>query len=1271
LRRWITSGCAGLLIAAAMLVGGGGVSQAAACTLSPVLLDTTINQGLQSYSQLVRGKETLVRFYFGLPSCATAGNAIQVNAAQLTVRNQSAGGAVLVSNAATLAPIGSTTPPLITSTAKQIDATSDPKWVVSLVGPTTSSFNASFEATLRYQTKTCATCALSTEVSSPPFSVAPGTRSTLITKTVAARTNALRLLVVPMLTPPGVLADADRQNLQNALTVLSRGGPFSDAGGRLGDLGGGASNAGIRYTINAGFIDLTPLLSGGQFCGSNSNFGAIDASLASILQSFNSLNPTSPADKVVGVVPGSLAVPSAANPACFEGESSPGGIDSWVRLGNLTGAVFMQELAHNWGIEPFARSNGAYHSIYTTAHAAAGDPGKTYNVLERAYVRSDGSSATVNVDRTALISNINNGVTNSAVLLENADWNDAFCFLGGPVPTLAGSACTGTRTVSGTAVGVAASAPGPAMQITAHTNGTVTGTAVVSSFVDNQLLTGQDPSSNYHIVGRNSSNGITIDFRAPASPLEGHTHIGVEVDEGTVLISSTVSRPAGTTKMELWKGAPGAAGSVKLATSADDGHPPAIQSSDATSNALSIAPGGSRPAGGGSFSTDPIPPKVDIFLLQDETSSFGGQIAAMQALTGASGSLITELNGTGSNYATGVAGFRDFARDGWGGPGDWVYHRYANIQAGGAGFTAGTPSLSAAGGNDLPEGYLEALHYLATPGHAAIDSDGNSETSADDTPTGQQPTWRSGAKRVVLLATDDACHVTGDAGGWPGDSGTTSADTTAGILRDANITVVGLTPQGAGDGEIQCVKTLAAQSATGGTVQKTSANAAELRAAIMAGLGNLPVTVALSATCDKTGFTLAVDPASQSVTSGDLAHFSVTMSVAANVTPGLYSVSCPISRTVDGVVGTPIAANFTIAVTNLEGDHTVVTWTASDDSSGPLHGDVAMKCGELFHILAANVASDAQGRFTYDTPVGCPGGTIYVSVNDGWNLTPPQQVDPVDVNNTAEPPVVEISSPTTSSRVLQFSDIALAGGGKFSDGTPITGSALVWKLDGAVVGSGETVDVPPPSGGWPLIPAAHTVRLEGPSGAFADTQITILGDADNDGVATPEEPGLNACRPGGAVTNPDNYPYNATEDNDGDGIPNASDAAPCTRENDFEASTLMVPTRFNVNAPSSLTFNGIFNPFFDMTAIPQSKVRITKVGGIAVSGSQWNATGWAVSRRFDGTIAVAAFSGSALASFLNAHPTMIGHSVLVTVAGTTSDGSKSFHADGQTSVYKG
>src|SRR3712207_7742081 len=61
-------------------------SAAAACTLRPVIRDYTVSQGLSSYVDLARGKDTLVRFYLSMPSCASAGAAIQLVSATLDVK---------------------------------------------------------------------------------------------------------------------------------------------------------------------------------------------------------------------------------------------------------------------------------------------------------------------------------------------------------------------------------------------------------------------------------------------------------------------------------------------------------------------------------------------------------------------------------------------------------------------------------------------------------------------------------------------------------------------------------------------------------------------------------------------------------------------------------------------------------------------------------------------------------------------------------------------------------------------------------------------------------------------------------------------------------------------------------------------------------------------------------------------------------------------------------------------------------------------------------
>ncbi len=253
--------------------------------------------------------------------------------------------------------------------------------------------------------------------------------------------------------------------------------------------------------------------------------------------------------------------------------------------------------------------------------------------------------------------------------------------------------------------------------------------------------------------------------------------------------------------------------------------------------------------------TPEIPPVVDICLVEDETGSFFDDIANLQALAP---TLVAALDGSGSDYATCVIGFRDFARNGWGSSGDHVYRRYTDVAVGGGSLSTGVTQLSANGGNDGPEAQLEALHYLATPGHAAIDSNGDGDVvDPEDTAAGLQPSWRSSAQRVVLLATDASCHSTGDAGGWPGDGGTTSAAGTGALLAAAGVHVIGLTP--GGSGAIPCVDSLAYQ--TGGSVQSTTSSGSDVVDAILAGLEELTTDVWWHVDYCDPGLDVSLEPA--------------------------------------------------------------------------------------------------------------------------------------------------------------------------------------------------------------------------------------------------------------------------------------------------------------------------------------------------------------------------------------------------------------------------
>jgi hypothetical protein len=286
-----------------------------------------------------------------------------------------------------------------------------------------------------------------------------------------------------------------------------------------------------------------------------------------------------------------------------------------------------------------------------------------------------------------------------------------------------------------------------------------------------------------------------------------------------------------------------------------------------------------------------FPPVFDLCLVQDETGSFNEDLPVMAAQIPG---LIAALDASGSDYATCVVGFRDFAQNGWGLAGDHVYARYADVTAAGGGFSAGVPLLTAplGAGADDPEAQLEALHYLADPAHAAINSNGDVDPplEAIDTPTGQQPTWRSASQRIVLLATDNVCHVTGDAGGWPGDAGTTSAAVTGGILASAgvDITVIGLTP--GGPGTLACVDTLAA--ATGGSVQAIGASSETIADAILDALAEIEVTVSMESDCStETGgvITTTFSPVSQTGSGSEDLVFTEEIEVAADAPGGTYT----------------------------------------------------------------------------------------------------------------------------------------------------------------------------------------------------------------------------------------------------------------------------------------------------------------------------------------------------------------------------------------------
>ena len=519
---------AALLLTAAVLGGLGPAATGApavACAIDPQLNQVTISQGMP-YARLARGKETLVRLYFSLPTtlpnCAKSGStitgAIRINAATLTAKNAATGPA-LQSPAIAAQPeaVGAqitNTAPTSRAPAVPVNAPSDPKFAVpgSVLAqlPATTEGRIGFDITVRYQSK--GNDGTFTVERSRTFSsfTPPGGVSTPISKTVEQQTRTLRVLVVPM----GGQLTADASSAVAAgMTNVSRAYPLPDGTNgtattsRTADL---TSTAGVlRYTIDSGVVDLTGLTgTDGLFCGLPSNFTTIQLRLMAFRNAWNGVvnGVDSPqeqdADKVVGVVP---ATASTADPArgCLNGYAMTNSNEAWIRaLPDSTGALFGMELCHTFGC---VADSGTFHSVYTNADTT--DPDRAYNVISRSFLQDD---------HTVMKSV--NPWTNDNTVMEPPHFSYLLCGLGGANTGLCPAA-----PFTGTLTGVAS---GPTVVVYGTTDGTVAGTDASSMLSNGAPETVPDPNSRYTLVqvrtsGGEVSAGVPVQFQQSA-----HIHDG-------------------------------------------------------------------------------------------------------------------------------------------------------------------------------------------------------------------------------------------------------------------------------------------------------------------------------------------------------------------------------------------------------------------------------------------------------------------------------------------------------------------------------------------------------------------------------------------------------------------------------------------------------------------------------------------------------------------------------------------------------------------------
>jgi hypothetical protein len=459
----------------AALIGGVSRAWAATCTdaqLAPRIAELMPSQGAPGYARLARGKDTIVRAYLtdrNSTSCTpTSKQTITPTSATLTVDNGD-GSPVVISNYDRL-----DNPPTKLPATRQIYSVADPIFVVPAqeLAPTLNpaSFSISFTLRVKY-----------TRTGSATEFTTTGTETNATTSpTVDQRTNAIRVLIVPMGDPNGASpqwSSAAETTLQNILTDTVRALPLPS--GATPQLAFPPPTSGARYRVSGDLLDVKSLgllkTSGTEtkFCANASTWktvqpGATGAyagktlkgELQERLDNYNLYN-TPPADLALGVVDGAIAWKTTQGLVCDDGRAATpdplartSGEVGWVRVDTGTYSTPLQmELVHTLGVVDSTQ----FPSFHGPEIEADGGTSKGYNVLQRKLIAAVTGGLGVNDHSIMNYDTSTIPYRRDNTLTVPRDWMDGLCNLGGSetgtTPTFA--TCT-ISTAIGTDAGVAA-----------------------------------------------------------------------------------------------------------------------------------------------------------------------------------------------------------------------------------------------------------------------------------------------------------------------------------------------------------------------------------------------------------------------------------------------------------------------------------------------------------------------------------------------------------------------------------------------------------------------------------------------------------------------------------------------------------------------------------------------------------------------------------------------------------------------------------------------
>ena len=377
-----------------------------------------------------------------------------------------------------------------------------------------------------------------------------------------------------------------------------------------------------------------------------------------------------------------------------------------------------------------------------------------------------------------------------------------------------------------------------------------------------------------------------------------------------------------------------------LAAGPTRAHDPVLGVDPATVD-VTLAPGASTDITK-TVHTPEILPTPDIYFLADTTSSMTSVIANVQADAAA---VLTAVDGLASDPRYGAGDYRDFPSDAY------AFNNGASIPAAdddGAAALAAIMAWTAVGGFDIAEAQLYALHRLVehaeagfraesapvivwfgdAPGHDPVCDEISGDAGHDATEASVTAELVAAGVRVIAISTDTGVGgaLDGDPSGLSGDYAPTCA--IGGSAGQATRIAV----------------------ATGG-VHLTGVAAEDIASAILEGLGALTVEVVPQATCDDPSVTVAWNPVSQTVTSGEDAVFTETSSSSLAAQQG-STVTCTVDFLVDG----ELLDGFTQTITVEIPDVTIPT-VACTEGTNP-HGakvpPAANQNPDGFYLLTAD-----------------------------------------------------------------------------------------------------------------------------------------------------------------------------------------------------------------------------------------------------------------------------------------------------------------------------